>query len=84
MIDSAILELPVRQREVITARDIVGMEADEAAAILNLTTGNQRVLLHRARSRVRAALERYGADSIGAVQREHGRPNRAARGGPSS
>ena len=38
-------------------RDIQGCEPDEVCAVLDLTEGNQRVLLHRARSRVRAALE---------------------------
>jgi RNA polymerase sigma-70 factor, ECF subfamily len=61
VIDAAIAALPLRQREVIVARDVVGMDAAEAAAVLGLTSGNQRVLLHRARSKVRAALERYGA-----------------------
>jgi RNA polymerase sigma-70 factor (ECF subfamily) len=63
VIHAAIAGLPIRQREVITARDVVGMDAPEAAAILNLTSGNQRVLLHRARSKVRATLEQYAADA---------------------
>ena len=44
------------QRAVITLRDLVGLNADEVCEMLELTEGNQRVLLHRARSRVRAAL----------------------------
>ena len=44
------------QRAVITLRDLVGLNADEVCDILELTEVNQRVLLHRARSRVRAAL----------------------------
>lgn len=64
VIDTAIGELPTRQREVITARDVLGMDAEEAAEVLGLSTGNQRVLLHRARSKVRAALERYGVASL--------------------
>ena len=64
VIDSAIAALPTRQREVITARDVLGLDADETAAILAVSAGNQRVLLHRARGKVRAALEQYGADIV--------------------
>ena len=64
VIDTAISALPLRQREVIVARDVVGMDADEAAAVLGLSSGNQRVLLHRARSKVRATLEQYGTDVL--------------------
>jgi RNA polymerase sigma-70 factor (ECF subfamily) len=55
----AIAGLPPRQREVITLRDIGGFSAAEARNALDLTETNQRVLLHRARSKVRAALERH-------------------------
>jgi RNA polymerase sigma-70 factor, ECF subfamily len=64
VVHASIAALPTRQREVITARDVVGMDAAEAAEVLGLTSGNQRVLLHRARSKVRAALEQYAADAI--------------------
>ena len=56
---SAIAELPVAQRTVITLRDIVGCSSEEACETLEISEGNQRVLLHRARSRVRGALERH-------------------------
>ncbi len=55
----AIETLPPTQREVITLRDIDGWESDEVCRALNLSEANQRVLLHRARSRVRRALEQY-------------------------
>lgn len=55
----AIAGLPVRQREVIALRDISGWSAAEARNALGLSETNQRVLLHRARSKVRAALERH-------------------------
>ena len=42
-----------------TLRDIEGWSADEVCAMLQISDANQRVLLHRARSRVRAALEQY-------------------------
>jgi RNA polymerase sigma-70 factor, ECF subfamily len=53
----AIEALPPAQRSVIAMRDIQGLGPDEVAAVLNVSGGNQRVLLHRARSKVRAALE---------------------------
>ncbi|HKP89248.1 MAG TPA: sigma-70 family RNA polymerase sigma factor [Thermoleophilaceae bacterium] len=59
VIDATIAELPPAQRSVITLRDIEGLDADETCDLLDLTDGNQRVLLHRARSRVRQALEDY-------------------------
>jgi RNA polymerase sigma-70 factor, ECF subfamily len=55
----AIDALPDTQRTVITMRDVYGYGADEVCAALDISEGNQRVLLHRARSRVRAALERH-------------------------
>jgi RNA polymerase sigma-70 factor, ECF subfamily len=56
---SAIAELPSAQRAVITMRDVQGCGPHEVCAILEVSDGNQRVLLHRARARVRAALERH-------------------------
>ena len=53
----AIEALPDAQRRVITMRDIAGLSADDVCEALGLSAGHQRVLLHRARSRVRAALE---------------------------
>lgn len=55
----AIEELPPRQAQVIAMRDIAGFTAEEVATELGVSTGNQRILLHRARSHVRAALERH-------------------------
>ena len=50
-------ELPARQREVVLLRDIEGMSSEEVCAVLALTEGNQRVLLHRGRSRLRQLFE---------------------------
>jgi RNA polymerase sigma-70 factor (ECF subfamily) len=58
----AIEALPEAQREVIRLRDVEGWSAPEVAAALEVSDGNQRVLLHRARSKVRAALEDYLED----------------------
>jgi RNA polymerase sigma-70 factor, ECF subfamily len=55
----AIAELPLAQQTVIRMRDVEGYSAEEVCATLDVSEGNQRVLLHRARSRVRAALERH-------------------------
>jgi RNA polymerase sigma-70 factor (ECF subfamily) len=50
-------ELPPAQRQVFVLRDIEGLEADEACDLLGVSEGNQRVLLHRARARMRSLLE---------------------------
>ncbi len=59
LIGAAIDELPPTQRQVIVLRDVEGWEAAEVCDALELSEGNQRVLLHRARSRVRSALEEH-------------------------
>jgi RNA polymerase sigma-70 factor (ECF subfamily) len=56
-IHSAMEELPPRQREVVTLRDVEGLTSHEVCEVLAISEGNQRVLLHRGRSRLRAALE---------------------------
>ena len=53
----AIKALPPRQREVIALRDLSGWPAVEVCNVLGISETNQRVLLHRARSKVREALE---------------------------
>ena len=54
---AAIGELPPRQREVVTLRDVQGMTSQEVCAVLDLSQANQRVLLHRGRSWVRQIVE---------------------------
>jgi len=51
--------LPSRQRTVIELRDVLGHDADEVCAILDISAANQRVLLHRARAFVRGVMEEY-------------------------
>lgn len=57
-------KLPARQREVVTMRDVLGMESAEVSALLGISAANQRVLLHRGRAAVRQALEDYVKESV--------------------
>ncbi len=61
VVERAIATLPGTQREVITLRDIEGWASDEVRNALGITETNQRVLLHRARTKVRRAIEEYMA-----------------------
>src|SRR6201747_548569 len=56
-IRSALEELPGRQREVLLLRDVDGLSSEEVCEVLDISEGNQRVLLHRGRSRLRQVLE---------------------------
>ena len=56
----AVDELAPAQRAVITLRDLAGLDAAEVCSLLDISDGNQRVLLHRARANVRAALAPLG------------------------
>jgi RNA polymerase sigma-70 factor (ECF subfamily) len=59
IVEQAAASLPPAQRAVVTLRDIVGWDADEVCQVLGISAANQRVLLHRARTKVRKALERH-------------------------
>jgi RNA polymerase sigma-70 factor, ECF subfamily len=60
---AAIDELPLQQREVVILRDVQGLSSDEACAILDITQVNQRVLLHRGRSKLRQVIvSEFGGD----------------------
>jgi RNA polymerase sigma-70 factor, ECF subfamily len=61
VIEREIAKLPPAQAAVITMRDIEGLDSEEVRNVLDISETNQRVLLHRARSRVRRALEEYMA-----------------------
>jgi RNA polymerase sigma-70 factor, ECF subfamily len=59
LIHRAIAQLPPAQQQVITLRDVEGWTPEDVCNVLDVSETNQRVLLHRARSRVRAALEAH-------------------------
>jgi len=59
VVRDAIEQLPPMQRLVITMRDLEGWDSEEVRNALDISETNQRVLLHRARSKVRTALEAY-------------------------
>lgn len=56
-VHEAIEQLPDVQRQVLTLRDIEGLSSDETCQVLSVSNANQRVLLHRARARVRASVD---------------------------
>jgi RNA polymerase sigma-70 factor (ECF subfamily) len=58
-IAEALETLPESQRVVVTLRDVAGWDSEEVCDALGLSEGNQRVLLHRGRAKLRAALELY-------------------------
>jgi RNA polymerase sigma-70 factor (ECF subfamily) len=58
-LNAVVDELPEQQRTVILLRDFAGLDGPEVAEALGISEGNQRVILHRARSRVRSRLEEY-------------------------
>jgi RNA polymerase sigma-70 factor, ECF subfamily len=64
LVQRAIAELSPAQQQVITLRDIEGWASEDVCNVLELSETNQRVLLHRARSRVRAAIEAHFEERI--------------------
>jgi RNA polymerase sigma-70 factor (ECF subfamily) len=65
LLKDALSELPDRQRLIVGLRDVDGLSSREVCGLLGLSRENERVLLHRGRSRLRASLEAYvdGADA---------------------
>jgi len=66
-LEDGLAQLPERQRMVVTLRDVHGLSSDEVCSILDLSAANQRVLLHRGRSQLRALLELHYASGEPAV-----------------
>lgn len=58
-LERALEHLPLNQRAVVTLRDVEGLESEDVCNILDIGETNQRVLLHRARSKLRRALEEH-------------------------
>src|SRR5262249_27454552 len=67
---AAVAALPPRDAQIIALRDIQGLSAPEAAEQLGISSGNQRVLLHRARVRLRALLRPCAEDQDGRLTSE--------------
>ena len=53
---AALDDLPERQRQVVLLRDVEGLSSDDVCDVLDISAGNQRLLLHRGRNRLREAL----------------------------
>ena len=66
VIRTALADLPDRQRVVVVLRDVEGSTSEEVRAMLGLSVGNQRVLLHRGRARLRVLLGPDAVDAVGA------------------
>ena len=62
VVAAVLADLPPMQAEVLRLRDVAGWSSEEVRNALDLTETNQRVLLHRARAKVRRALDRYLGD----------------------
>jgi RNA polymerase sigma-70 factor, ECF subfamily len=58
-LESALRRLPARQRAIVILRDVDGLTSEEVCRVLEISAGNQRVLLHRARSTLRTAVEEF-------------------------
>jgi RNA polymerase sigma-70 factor (ECF subfamily) len=66
VIRTALAGLPDRQRLVVVLRDVEGSTSEEVRALLGVSAGNQRVLLHRGRARLRELLTVHAVDAVGA------------------
>lgn len=85
LITKAIGGLPTHQRAVVTLRDVEGLDSAEVCRILRIKETNQRVLLHRARSRLRAAVESWqNAPFTNGCETPHTTPTRLTHTGVSN
>ena len=82
VVDEALLEMPPVQRAVLTLKDVEGLSFDEICNILGLTASNARVLLHRARRRLLAAIDRYQAGDAVPLSRRRDDGQRLRRPAP--
>lgn len=57
ILTTAISQLPERQRQIVMLRDVEGLSSAEACDVLGISVGNQRILLHRGRTRLREVVE---------------------------
>ena len=64
ILQSVLDDLPPNQRAVLSLRDLQDLTSEEVCELLNISEGNQRVLLHRARAKARNAMERYFGESL--------------------
>ncbi len=80
-VQEVIATLPAGQRAVIVMRDIEGLPGEEICALLAITPENQRVMLHRARSRIRAAIDRLTTPGAAAGQAAAPKPPAPRRRG---
>ena len=79
VLERAIAALPEAQRLVLTMRDVNGGTAEEVCNVLAISETNQRVLLHRARSKVRGILETYFSTSDLQLKRDSAQPQEEGR-----
>ncbi len=80
-VQAAIEKLPAAQKAAIILRDIENRTAEEACMLLGVSSENQRVLLHRARGRVRAAIDRVAGDVSGVTVAPIAKPRAKDKGG---
>jgi len=76
IVAAALAELPQRHRVVVMLRDVEGYASEEVCALLHISQGNQRVLLHRGRAAIRGRLERYfssASDGTASMTKKRGR-----------
>ena len=82
-VQEAIERLPAGQRAVIVLRDMEGQDAEAACVLLNISAENQRVLLHRARGRIRKTIDTLVAGSAAAAATAPPQPRRPSSSGPA-